>query len=48
VVILGLLLAAAGWAFGVQALQIVGVMVVICGLILLFLGADRTGGHRWW
>jgi hypothetical protein len=48
VVILGLLLAAAGWIFGVEALEIVGVMVVICGLILLFLGADRTGGHRWW
>lgn len=46
-IILGLVLLLLGWAFGIGILQTFGVILIAIGLVLLLLGADRTGGRRW-
>jgi hypothetical protein len=47
-IILGVLLLLLGWAFGIGILETLGVILVVIGLVLLLLGADRTGGRRWY
>ena len=46
--ILGVILIILGALLGIHILFVLGVILAIIGLVLLVLGADRTGGRRYY